>query len=79
MKKIDIFIIVYLNDILIYTKDDGNGHVVTVWWVLKEFKKFSLYTNLNKCWFHQNKIQFLGYMVFLEGICIEDKLIKAIK
>ena len=29
-KKLDIFVIVYLDDILIYTKDDGNGHVAAV-------------------------------------------------
>ena len=30
-KKLDIFIIVYLIDILIYTKDPGQAHVDTVW------------------------------------------------
>ena len=29
-KKLDIFIIVYLNNILIYTKDEGQGHVEAV-------------------------------------------------
>ena len=29
-KKLDIFIIVYLDDILIYTNDDRNGHVVAI-------------------------------------------------
>ena len=29
-KKLDIFVIVYLDDILIYTEDDGNSHVVAV-------------------------------------------------
>ena len=29
-KKLDIFIIVYLDDILIYTDDDGDGHVAAV-------------------------------------------------
>ena len=35
VKKLDIFIIVYLDDILIYTNDNGNGHVLAVRWVLK--------------------------------------------
>ena len=26
----DIFVIVYLDDILIYTNDDGDGHISTV-------------------------------------------------
>ena len=29
-EKLDIFIIVYQNDILIYTDDDGDGHVSAV-------------------------------------------------
>ena len=29
-EKLDIFIIVYLDDILIYTEDDGDGHVAAV-------------------------------------------------
>ena len=29
-EKLDIFVIVYLDDILIYTKDDGNGHVAAI-------------------------------------------------
>ena len=33
-KKLDIFIIVYLDDILIYTKDPGQPHVEAVRWVL---------------------------------------------
>ena len=29
-EKLDIFVIVYLNDILIYSDDDGDGHVSAV-------------------------------------------------
>ena len=28
VEKLDIFVIVYLDDILIYTNNDGDGHVV---------------------------------------------------
>ena len=34
-KKFDIFVIVYLDDIFIYTKDNRNGHVAAIWWVLE--------------------------------------------
>ena len=30
VKKLDIFIIVYLDNILIYTDDNGDGHVTVV-------------------------------------------------
>ena len=39
-KKLDVFIIVYLNNILIYTKDKGHDYVEAVWWVLDFSKKF---------------------------------------
>ena len=31
VKKLDIFIIIYLNNILIYTKDLSQAHVYTIW------------------------------------------------
>ena len=79
VEKLDIIFIVYLDDILIYTENDGDSHVVVVWWFLEQLKKFSLYANLKKCQLHQDKIWFLGYMVSSKGICIEDKRIEAIK
>ena len=48
-KKLDIFVIIYLDDFLIYTDDDGDGYIAAVWWVLEQLRKFSLYANLKKC------------------------------
>ena len=33
-EKLDVFVIVYLDDILIYIEDAGQGYVEAVWWVL---------------------------------------------
>ncbi len=33
-KKFNVFVIVYLNDIFIYTKNKGKEYVQAVWWVL---------------------------------------------
>ena len=49
---LDVFVIVYLDDILIYTKDAGQSHVETVWWVLREFRKYCLFANLKKYCFY---------------------------
>ena len=46
-EKLDIFVIVYLDDILIYTDDES--HVTAVRWVLEKLRKFSLFANLKKC------------------------------
>ena len=79
VEKLDIFVIVYLDDILIYTKDDGDGHVAAVQWVLEQLRKFSLYANLKKCRFHQDEVWFLGYVVSSKGIRMEDEQIEAVK
>ena len=78
-KKLDIFIIIYLDNILIYTEDDGQGHVEAVWWVLDLLKKNELFPNLKKCRFHQDEVRFLRYVVSAQEVQIQDERIKAVK
>ena len=78
-KKFDIFVIVYLNDILIYTKNPGQGHVKAVRWVLDVLMRHGLFANLKKCQFCKDKISFLGYIVLAQGVKMEDEQIKAVK
>ena len=78
-EKLDIFVIVYLDDILIYTDDDGDRYVAAIQWMLEQFRKFLLFANLKKCWFHQKEVQFLDYVVFSKSIRMEDKKIEAVK
>ncbi len=33
-EKLNVFVIVYLKNIFIYTKNEGKGHMETVWWAL---------------------------------------------
>ena len=61
-KKLDIFVIVYLDGILIYTKDLGQGQVEAVRWVLDILRRPGLFVNLKKYWFHKDEVYFLGYM-----------------
>ena len=46
-KKLDIFVIIYLDNILIYVKDPGQSHVKAVHWILDQLRKYSLFANLN--------------------------------
>ena len=48
-KKLDIFVIVYLDDIFIYTKDPSQAHVNAIWWVFEELRKHDLFAKLKKC------------------------------
>ena len=77
-EKLDIFVIVYLDDILIYTEDQGRGHVEAVRWVLDILRKNGLFANLKKCRFHKDEVRFLGYVVSSQGIRMEDERIKAV-
>ena len=78
-EKLDIFVVVYLDDILIYTKDPGQPHVEAVRWVLDQLRKHSLFANLKKCRFHQDEVRFLGYVVSSKGISMEAERIEVVK
>ena len=78
-KKLNIFVSVYLNDILIYIEDPGQAYVNVVWWVLKKIRKNGFFANLKKCCFHKDKVRFLGYVVSAQGVEMEEERIKAVK
>ena len=78
-EKLDVFVIVYLDNILIYTESEGKEHVEAVWWVLDQLQKHLLYANLKKCRFHQEEVRFLGYIVSHQGIRMEEERIKAVR
>ena len=78
-EKLDIFVVIYLDDILIYTKDPKQPHVEVVYWVLNQLQKHSLFANLKKCWFYQNEVYFLGYVILSKEISIEAKKIEVVK
>lgn len=63
-KKLDIFVIVYLNNILIYIKNLGQTNVNTIQWVLEFLRKNSLFINHKKCCFPLNKVRFLEFVIF---------------
>ncbi len=78
-EKFDIFVVVYLDDIMIYIEDPGRPHVDTVRWVLEHLQKHGFYANLKKCQFHKDEVQFLSFIVSAQGIRIEEKKIEAVK
>ena len=49
VKKFDVFMIVYLDDIFIYIKNKGKKYVEAVQLVLEQLQKHLLYVNLKKC------------------------------
>jgi len=41
-------------------------------------REHQLYTKLSKCDFYKNKIQYLGHVIFGDGILVDPEKIKAI-
>ena len=78
-KKLDEVVIGYLDEILIYTKDLGQGHIEAVQWVLKNFWKHGLHANLKKCRLDKDEVRILCYIVSTQGVRLEDERIDAVK
>ena len=64
---LDDGVIVYIDDILIYSEDEKT-HVKLVQEVLSRLDKAGLGVNLKKSSFHIKKVEFLGYIISEQGI-----------
>ena len=68
---LDQCVVVYLDDILIYS-DNPEQHTKHVWEVLRCLRKHSLYTQAKKCKWHRDSVEFLGYIMSSEGLTMAD-------
>ena len=75
---LDVCIVVYLDDILIYSNDiiQHRSHVKEV---LKRLQKVGLYAKAEKCEFHSDSVEYLGYVLFLSGLTMSDAKVKTIQ
>jgi hypothetical protein len=60
---LDIFVLVFIDDILIYSKnrEEHEEHLKLVLQVLREHQ---LYAKLSKCDFFQKQVYYLGHVIF---------------
>jgi len=70
-------VIAYLDNILIYSKTKEE-HVKHIQDVLKRLSQARLLLNPEKCEFHKESVEFLGFVVSTTGIWISLEKIKAI-
>ncbi|KAF8691051.1 hypothetical protein RHS03_08835, partial [Rhizoctonia solani] len=75
---LDVCIIIYLDDILIYSKDDASHtqHVHEVLWHLMENQ---LFCKASKCTFHMTSVEYLGIIVLDKGFSLDKLKIQAVQ
>lgn len=72
------FVIVYFDDILVYSKN-LDEHINHLKCVLEVLRKEKLYANIKKCSFCMERVVFLGYVISAKEIEVDEEKIKSIK
>nr|GEZ21925.1 putative reverse transcriptase domain-containing protein [Tanacetum cinerariifolium] len=75
---LDKFVIIFINDILIYSKDKKE-HKEHLRQILELLKKEELYAKFSKYEFWIPKVQFLGHMIDSQGIHMDPAKIESVK
>ncbi|KAG8503494.1 hypothetical protein CXB51_001482 [Gossypium anomalum] len=74
---LDQFFVVFINDILIYSRDESE-HAEHLRLVLQNLRDKQLYAKFSKCKFWLSKVGFLGYIVSVLGIRVDPSKISTI-
>jgi hypothetical protein len=75
---LDKFVIVLLDDILVYSKSEKE-HEHHLRLVLQVMREHQLYDKLSKFSFYQRQIHYLGQIISEQGIAVDPKKIEAIR
>ncbi|QRW21868.1 Retrotransposable element Tf2 protein [Rhizoctonia solani] len=75
---LDVCVIIYLDDILIYSKDDAS-HTQHVHEVLRRLLENQLFCKASKCTFHVTSVEYLGIIVSDKGFSLDKLKIQAVQ
>ncbi|CAI7801038.1 unnamed protein product [Closterium sp. NIES-54] len=72
------FILVYLDDILVYSKTEDE-HMEHLKWVLGKLREHKYYARLWKCHFYKRELEYLGHVVGHNGLKVDPKKVAAVQ
>jgi hypothetical protein len=77
MEYLDRFVVVFIDDILIYSKNDSD-HEEHLWLVLQKLRDNRLYAKFSKCEFRIEEVPFLGHIISNGGISVDPTKVREI-
>jgi hypothetical protein len=77
MEYLDRFVVVFIDDILIYSKNESD-HEQHLRLVLQKLRDNQLYAKFSKCEFWIGEVPFLGHVISNGGISVDPAKVKEI-
>src|SRR3954463_12803739 len=77
MEYLDKFVVVYLDDIFVYSKNEEE-HAEHLRLILEKLREHKLYAKYSKCEFWLPDVTYLGHVISKDGVAVNPERIQAI-